>query len=376
MTKRNSYQLLNKNRTMKWVFLTLFAFIIIFLLYIFRVYIWVFLFSLIFFVALKPLFDRLYGKFKSRSLSATVITILMIILVLTPSMILVFSFSEQANNLYKRVDTSEKRVALLESIEKNETVERIFNYIEKNTEIERSEISEKLLDYIRRTSFSISQGLTLIILYPINFVVKFLLMMVIIFFLLKDSNKIDDSIYKSIPLPDDIEKDIVKRLKEVIYILILGNMVIMCLQGLMVGLGMFWAGVQMPLLWGTIAAILSLIPVVGTIIIWAPVALYFIFTGQYATAAFLSIWCFAWYNILENLVKPKAFGDRLNFHPLIFFFLLLGSIQAFGLPGVIIGPILLSLFYSFWEIYKLLDAYDMGNKIKEDSDEEPIVVSK
>jgi predicted PurR-regulated permease PerM len=48
----------------------------------------------------------------------------------------------------------------------------------------------------------------------------------------------------------------------------------------------------------------------------------------------------------------------LHFHPLIFFFLLLGSIQAFGLPGVIIGPLLLTLFYSLWEIYKLLDEYD------------------
>jgi len=61
--------------------------------------------------------------------------------------------------------------------------------------------------------------------------------------------------------------------------------------------------------------------------------------------------------VLENLVKPKIFGDRLNFHPLLFFFLLLGSIQAFNLPGVIIGPIILSLFYSFWEIYKILDDY-------------------
>jgi predicted PurR-regulated permease PerM len=81
-------------------------------------------------------------------------------------------------------------------------------------------------------------------------------------------------------------------------------------------------------------------------------------------AIFTAVWCFMWYMLLENLVKPKVLGDKLNFHPLIFFFLLIASIQAFSLPGIIIGPILLSLFYSFWEIYKLLDEYDMHNRIK------------
>lgn len=107
------------------------------------------------------------------------------------------------------------------------------------------------------------------------------------------------------------------------------------------------------------AALLSLIPVIGTSLVWLPAVVYLVVTGAYLKALFLGVWCLAWYLLLENLVKPKAFGKKLNFNPVIFFFLLIGGIQAFGLPGVFIGPLILTLFYSLWEIYKMLEAYDM-----------------
>jgi predicted PurR-regulated permease PerM len=136
----------------------------------------------------------------------------------------------------------------------------------------------------------------------------------------------------------------------------------MVMQGTALGIGFFIAGIGMSQLWGSIAAILSLIPAIGTMFIWVPAVVYLIVSGNYLNSIFLGIWCLLWYQLLENLVKPKFFGEKLHFHPVIFFFLLLGSIQAFGLPGVIVGPLLLTLFYSFWNVYKLLDEYDMWNK--------------
>jgi predicted PurR-regulated permease PerM len=137
----------------------------------------------------------------------------------------------------------------------------------------------------------------------------------------------------------------------------------MILQGFMVGFGLFIAGIGTPLLWGTAAAVLSLIPVIGTSFIWIPASIYLSVNGDYGMAIFVAGWSFLWYMILENIVKPKVFGDRLHFHPLLFFFLLLGSIHSFNLPGVIIGPIILSLFYSFWEIYKVIDDYTKSIQI-------------
>ena len=124
-----------------------------------------------------------------------------------------------------------------------------------------------------------------------------------------------------LPFPEDIERDVIAKLVEAIKVLMAGNLLIMFLQGLMVGIGLYIAGFNMPLLWGSIAAILSLIPVVGTTFIWIPAVIFLILTKSYGYAVFLSVWCIFWYLSLENLLKPRIFGKKLNFHPLIIFFL-------------------------------------------------------
>lgn len=359
MSDNESYELLNQNRTMKFVFLAMFAVIIGFLLYIFRGYLWLFLYSIIFYVVLKPIHDRLLSLVKVRVLSATIVILLVLCVVIIPVMYLLVVLGDQAYELYGQIhfDLSQD---FINQINQNKIVSDLMALFN----IEQGELAAKITSFIQRTTMSVFSSITSIISYPIALAIKFMLMLLILFFLFKDVHIIDKSIYRIIPLPDDLERDVVTRLKKVIYILMMGNLMIMFLQGLMVGLGLYIAGLHMPLLWGALAAILSLIPVIGTTFVWVPAAVFLAFTGQVKMAIFAAVWCFSWYMLLENLVKPKVLGDKLDFHPLIFFFLLLASIQAFNLPGVIIGPILLSLFYSFWEIYKLLDEYDMHNRIK------------
>jgi len=359
MSDNSSYDLLNQNKTMKIVFLVMFGIIISFLLYIFKGYLWLFLYSMIFYVVLKPVHERVYAFVKRRVLSASICILLLLCIVIIPMMYLLVMLGDQAYELYRQMhfEINQDIIARINSNKILSDIMELFN-------IEQGELVAKISAFIQRTTMSVFSSITSIISYPITLGIKFLLMLLILFFLFKDVYIFDRSLYRIIPLPDDLEKDIVMRLKKVIYILMMGNFLIMCLQGFMVGLGLYVAGLQMPLLWGTLAAILSLIPVIGTTFIWVPASVYLALTGHVKMAVFTAVWCFSWYMLLENLVKPKVFGDRLNFHPLIFFFLLLASIQAFSLPGVIIGPILLSLFYSFWEIYKLLDEYDMHNRLK------------
>lgn len=356
MQENNSYETLFRNKTMKSYFLVLFAAIIMFLLYIFRFYLWIFLYALIFYVALRPLHEWLLKYVKKRIFSSTIIIIIILSLVVIPSMFLLIILSEQVYDLYGKIHISIDYNALKE-IGNHPSVDKVLAFFN----IQKADLWERIISYFKETSMSVFSSITSIVSFPINFIIKFSMMMLILFFLFKDAYNIEGAIYRILPLPSDLEMNIVTKLKGVIYVLMLGNLFIMLLQGLMVGVGLYIAGVSSPLVWGTLAAVLSLIPVIGTTLIWFPVSIYLYFTGNYGMAIFTASWCFSWYMILENLVKPKIFGDRLNFHPLLFFFLLLGSIEAFNLPGVIIGPIILSLFYSFWEIYKILDDY-MQNK--------------
>lgn len=356
MAESNSYETLFLNRTMKFYFLALFAVIIMFLFYIFRFYIWLFLYSLIFYVALRPLHELLLKYVKKRIFSSTLIILIILSLVVIPSMFMLVVLSEQVYDLYGKVHFNVS-YDILKDLSNHHLVEKTLVFFN----IEKAEFIARIINYFKEMSMSAFSSITSIISFPISIITQFLTMMLILFFLFKDAYNLEGAVYRILPLPDELEMDIVKRLKGVIYVLMLGNLLIMILQGLLVGVGLYITGISTPLIWGTLAAVLSLIPVIGTTLIWLPASVYLYYSGHTGMAIFIACWCFSWYMVLENLVKPKIFGERLNFHPLLFFFLLLGSIQAFNLPGVIIGPIILSLFYSFWEIYKILDDY-MQNK--------------
>jgi predicted PurR-regulated permease PerM len=366
MINNNSYKQLQQNRMMKLYFRVLFGFIILFLLYIFRFYIWIFLYSLLFYVTLRPLHDRLLALVKKRLLSSTIMILLLMGIVIIPVMYMLVLLSEQAFQLYNSLHFTITH-DFLKDVGNQPLVEKGLSFLG----ISKVEMGERIVTYVKSTSMSFFESITEIISFPLKFTINFFLMMLILFFLLKDAYNFEGAVYRVLPLPKDMEMDVVERLKEVIYVLMLGNLLIMCLQGFMVGMGLYISGNSMTLLWGTIAAILSLIPVIGTTLIWLPASLYLYYTGQPGMAVFVACWCLFWYLFLENLVKPKAFGKKLSFHPLLFFFLLLGSIQAFNLPGVIIGPIILSLYYSFWEIYKILDEYESKKMECGDQEVEP-----
>ncbi len=353
MVGKDSYYKLKTNKNLKFLFLVLFGIVGVGLLLIFRYYFWPFLMALILYLALKPGYDRIQARVKIRGLSSLLVIILLILLILVPFVYLLSSLTDQAYQMYSYIErhADEK---YFERIGNMPVFELISHYLN----ITKDEIFTRLNSYAQRTAGRVLAGISDIISYPISLMINFFFMLLILFFLLKDGYRLSTVFYRVLPFPYDIEKQVVERLKEVIKILLAGNLLIMVLQGTMLGVGFYIAGIRAPLLWGSIAAVLSLIPVVGTTFIWIPCAIFLIFEGSYLTAFFVGSWCLVWYLLLENLVKPKVFGEKLHFHPVVLFFLLLGSLNALNLPGVIIGPLLLTLFYSFWEIYKILEGID------------------
>jgi len=364
MDNKESYNLLKENRNLKISFIIIFLAIIVGLIFIFRSYFWPFLFAVILYLVLRPLNDKIEGYLRSRSLSSFVLIFFIVILILVPVLFLLIALGDQIFQLYSLI-MEKIQSGILQDLQNLFIVKKLMLYFN----LSNADLMKKITDSLQSSAGVALSSITSLISYPLRIALNFFFMLLMLFFLLKDGYRLDDTIYATLPFPDDMEKDIFKRLKEVIRVLLTGNLLIMILQGFFLGLGFFIADVQMPLLWGSIAAILSLIPVVGTVLIWVPVAIFFIIKGFYGWAIFISVWSLFWYLFLENIIKPKVMGSKLQFHPLLFFFLLLGSISTFNLPGVLVGPILLTLFYSFWEIYKLFDEYDLHNKMNPEKDE-------
>ena len=363
MVRRDSYFELQQNKTLKILFFILFGAVIAGLVFIFRYFFWPFLFAMLLYMALQPVYNFIMRYIKKRGISSTVMILFLILLIMVPMFFLVAEIVNQLYHLYSVVQT-EIKAGTIQDIYNSQYVQKVLAYLN----IETSDITSRATEFIQNITGMALSSAQAMIAYPLNFMINFFFLLLMLFFLFKDGNKLQTIFYKFMPFPDDLEASVINRMKEVIRVLLTGNLLIMIAQGFMVGLGLFIVDIRLAFLGGSIATILSLIPVIGTSLVWLPAVIYLIFAESYLKALFLGIWCLAWYLLLENLVKPKVFGKRLNFHPVVFFFLLLGSIHTFGLPGVFIGPLLLTLFYSLWEIYKMLQAYNIHNPDEEIKD--------
>jgi predicted PurR-regulated permease PerM len=130
-----------------------------------------------------------------------------------------------------------------------------------------------------------------------------------------------------------------------------GTIFIGIIQGTLAGLA-FWAvGISQAVFWGTIMSVLSIIPAVGSGIVWFPAVIILFIQGQIIEAIALLLFCGLLVGSVDNVLRPRFVGKDTKMHELLIFFGILGGISMFGILGFIIGPIIAALFVTTWDIY-------------------------
>lgn len=171
------------------------------------------------------------------------------------------------------------------------------------------------------------------------------------FYLLVDGKTLLDRVLYYMPLPDEWERRLVDRFVSVAGATIKGTLVIGVLQGALAGFALFLAGIPSALFWTAVMAVLSVVPGVGTALVWVPAAGYLMATGHVAVAVAVVVWCVLVVGSIDNLVRPRLVGRDTKMHDLMILFSTLGGLLVFGLSGFIVGPILAALFVTVWEVY-------------------------
>lgn len=171
------------------------------------------------------------------------------------------------------------------------------------------------------------------------------------FFFLIDGERILKKILYYLPLEDHDEHRILDKFTSVTRATLKGTLVIGVLQGALAGLAFTVLGIPSAVFWGTIMAVLSVIPSVGSALVWVPAAIYLAATDHLVKGIGLSVFCAVVVGSLDNLLRPKLVGKDTQMHELMILFGTLGGIIMFGVVGMIIGPIIAALFVTVWEIY-------------------------
>jgi predicted PurR-regulated permease PerM len=171
------------------------------------------------------------------------------------------------------------------------------------------------------------------------------------FFFLRDGRMILEKVISYVPLSLPDEQRLLGKFLSVTRATLKGTVVVGFVQGSLAGTALYVAGIENALFWGAIMSLLSLIPFVGSALVWFPSVLYLAATGQYIQAAGVFLFCSIVVGQVDNIIRPILIGRDTRMHELLIFFGTLGGIALFGVFGFIVGPIVAALFMTVWEIY-------------------------
>ncbi|MGA2404629.1 MAG: AI-2E family transporter [Syntrophobacteraceae bacterium] len=236
-----------------------------------------------------------------------------------------------------------------------------FPFLEAN----KTNISNDLLSLSRDVGQFLLGKVATILSNVASLIAHFFIMIFIAFYLVRDGREMVSSIRYYTPLRAEQEDRIINGIRVVTKSVLLGTFITAICQGLVGGIA--FAVLKFPgLFWGTMTALASLIPLVGTYLIWVPIALYLALLGEFKSAVFLAVWSIVASGIIENFVRPFLMKGKSKMSPFYIFLAILGGVQYFGLKGILYGPLILSFAMIMLFIYgveyrgELIEAKHLG----------------
>jgi predicted PurR-regulated permease PerM len=340
---------MDKGAVHKWVLLLLVLFISALFLSMIRQFLMAIFLAGIFSALSFPLYRRLVKWFRGRRRLASVACILLIVFViLIPLTGLLGIITAQAIKVGEAVKPWVEQ-QLSEPDRISSTLESV-PFMDK-IEPYRNQILKKAGGMVGSVSSFLINRLSSVTLGTVNFLFMLFVMLYAMYFFLMDGDKLLYKILYYLPLEDHDERRILDKFTSVTRATLKGTAVIGIIQGVLAGLAFAVVGIPSAVFWGAIMTVLSIIPSIGSAIVWGPAAIILAATGYLAKGIGLAVFCSVAVGSMDNLLRPILVGKDTQMHELMIFLGTLGGIFMFGVVGIIIGPIIAALFVTVWDIY-------------------------
>jgi predicted PurR-regulated permease PerM len=329
--------------------LLLVATISIFFFWMIREFIGTLLFAAIFSSLFRPLYLRLRNLTRGRQHLASGLTLLVFVLIIIlPLFGFVGLVAKQAFNVTQNVAPwVQENISNKNQI--NESLQRLpgYQYIEPYSE----HIVSKLGTAVSGVGNFIFRSATALTAGTFVFLIDFAIMAYAMFFFFLNGPAVLEKILYYMPLKHKDEKKLVDGFRSMARATIKGLVVIGIVQGALAGLALWVAGIPSALFWATLMAVLSVLPNIGSALVWLPACIYMFIKGQTTAAVLVFIWCALAVGSIDNFLRPILVGKDTQVHELIILISTLGGLSLMGLSGFVLGPIVALLFLTIWDIY-------------------------
>jgi predicted PurR-regulated permease PerM len=290
---------------------------------------------------LNPLHERFTTRLKGRaSLSAGILTGLTPFFVMAPLAFLGVVFARQVANIVSAMSKSTLTYPdLLQRLDSIPIVGRAVQWMRENAPVSAEQVQGWILDGAQtmlKSAASMGGSLALGIMGSL---VGFLMMLFLLFFLLRDGRDMLKRLIGFIPMEPRPRGQLMSYLGDVIRAVVFGSVATALIQGVFVGIGFALVGLPSPVVFGVLATIASFLPV-GSALVLVPAVLYLMFAGHWGAAIFLAVWSTG-VGVMDNFLRPYLTAQQAEVSTLAVFVGAIGGASAFGILGLLIGPVLL-----------------------------------
>jgi predicted PurR-regulated permease PerM len=287
-------------------------------------------------VVFHPIHVRVEKRISSPGWAAALSTVLMLLLFLTPLTLLIITVSREVRDLYQSLGPNGV----------NDTAQHVREFLQPYLEkigFAEAELRDAISGRLTEAGAMLFRQSVALIGAISNIVVFVALSAVIFFFAIRDGARACEQAVEWSPLGRRHTRELLETTQQMIMASFYGVVAVSLAQGLLCGFGVWITGLPSPLLWGVVAAIGSVIPFVGSSLAWLPAALTLFMKGSIGKGIFLLAWGAGVVGTIDNVVRPLVVTAKVPVSTLLTFIAMLGGVQAFGLIGILIGPVTLAV---------------------------------
>ena len=308
-------------------------------------------------VVAYPMHRRILARIlRWPSLAAALSTLLVLLAIIFPLMAVGVAVGNEMRVLLARVPDMVTEALQNPDSRYSHYLQAALSALKEYVGVDAAEIRSAVQQGASRLSSTLFQNTVSIVGTMLGSLVTLAMVVFTIFFLFRDGDRAVSLLGDWLPLRRERGQRLIERTGELINASLYGVVATALVQGGLGGL-MFWLlGLPSPLLWTVVMSLLAIIPLLGTFVVWVPAAIFLAAVGSYGKAAVLVAWGIFVVGSADNLLRPWLVGQRTRMHELLIFFSVLGGIDAFGILGVVFGPVISSIAIALLEAVRADDS--------------------
>lgn len=338
------------------LFLVFFILSLVLLLRLFWTFVSAIVLALLLASVFYPLYFRVKKVLRERELLASLsVTLFILIVLVIPVGWFIGTLSNEAYDFYQRSSDQVSLKQIQNIIENDPVWAKRFEKLGKMTGLTITpETVEELASSIgQKVGLFLYSQLKSMASNLLSFLIHFFLMMLTIFYLFQDGLRLKEYLVQLIPVPKEQLEKVVNKFREMGGAIIVGNGMSGIIQGIFGGFGFYFFGLGSPFLWGTVITFMAFLPIVGATAVFVPTAVIIMLTDSVGLGVGYLVYNVCYSSIVEYLVKPKLIGKGMQMNSLLVFVGILGGLKLFGILGIIYGPLIMTIFLTMAEIYRL-----------------------